>query len=102
MAVAPQVEGLRHLCERLRAGIQAATISYQNEQIRVTISVGACLANCTQEVPRISETLLNQADAAMYEAKHSGRNQVRLRHFMTIEELLAAPAEIEFPEPAHS
>lgn len=99
MAVAPQADGLLMLCDRLRMAVEQITIQYQEDVIRVTMSLGASLAICAQESPRIAEALLAQADAAMYEAKRSGRNQVRLRHFSNVAELLAAPTEIDALEP---
>jgi len=63
------------LCaERLRQQVEALHVKQLagGEPLRVTISVGLCLA----ESPTSQEQIYNQADAALYSAKHSGRNRV--------------------------
>ena len=63
-------EGLG-IAERLRAALEQSQIqSDKGQTIRVTMSVGACL------VGSHSGSTLASADAALYEAKNTGRNRV--------------------------
>lgn len=59
------------LLENLRARVEALTISYKNEIIRITISVGV-----TIDYAGSFQDMINQADEAVYQAKDSGRNKV--------------------------
>ena len=59
------------LAERIRKDIVASTLSSQ--ELSVTASFGvACLPDQAAD----TKSLLGKADAALYQAKHSGRNQV--------------------------
>jgi diguanylate cyclase (GGDEF)-like protein len=62
-------DGVKVLAERLRAAIEAKRIEHAGKVIPVTVSVGAAVDR------RISDphALIAAADAAMYEAKRSGR-----------------------------
>jgi len=60
------------LAERIRKDIQAATVG--SKSLKVTASFG--VATVPDNGPD-SETVLEKADAALYEAKESGRNRVR-------------------------
>jgi len=65
------------IAERLRAAIEARAFEHNYcEAGHVTISVGvaACRAGAGIE----PETLVGEADSALYAAKHGGRNRVRL------------------------
>jgi diguanylate cyclase (GGDEF)-like protein len=67
-------DGARVLGERLRKAIAGRRFEHEGQQIPVTISVG-CAVRRTIEDPL---ALVAAADAAMYEAKRAGRNQVVL------------------------
>ncbi len=59
------------LAERIRKDIEASILS--SEKLSVTASFGvACLPDQAAD----TKSLLEKADAALYQAKHSGRNQV--------------------------
>jgi len=62
------------LAERLRAAIAATPIHTGGGELQITASIGVAggLGN------RSLGEMLKQADLALYEAKHSGRNRVRL------------------------
>lgn len=60
--------------ERIRLAIEQIPIRVEREQIRVTVSIGAMAA--APGGPANLEALIDGADRAMYDAKHSGRNRV--------------------------
>jgi diguanylate cyclase (GGDEF)-like protein len=64
------------IAERVRAGVAATPVAHDDCQIRMTASIGAVAFPDDGDDP---DTLLAKADAALYEAKRAGRNQVR-RH----------------------
>jgi diguanylate cyclase (GGDEF)-like protein len=66
-------EAARALAERLCEVVRACSPYIAGEQLRLTVSIG--VAGATAGTPSI-ETLLRQADQALYEAKRSGRNRV--------------------------
>ena len=67
--------GAIHVAETLREGIERMTIPYGNGK-RVTASCG--VAALTPSSDATPEQLVASADRALYAAKHSGRNCVRL------------------------
>ena len=62
------------LAEELRRRIHERVVPYLEYTIRYTVSIG--IASCKNEECVLSE-LLHQADRALYEAKHQGKNAVR-------------------------
>ncbi|HEY8088081.1 MAG TPA: GGDEF domain-containing protein [Polyangiaceae bacterium] len=69
----PVTEALQ-CAERLRAAVQDADFTPQETRIPVTISIGvATLSPARHADPK---RLLEDADRALYDAKHSGRNRV--------------------------
>lgn len=67
------IEGATFLAERIRQAVCDSPISDEKNQSLVTISLG------TTEFRKgeINADFFTRADAAMYEAKHNGKNQVR-------------------------
>ena len=59
--------------ERFRKTIETLDLTYQNQQINITVSIGACQLD--QSVGN-KEEFLQKADNALYDAKNSGRNKV--------------------------
>lgn len=62
------------IAERIRQTIEALEIQYRQDCIRVTVSLGVAQWDGRQYL----DELVHAADKALYDAKHSGRNCVRL------------------------
>jgi two-component system cell cycle response regulator len=67
------IEGARALAEGLREKVESSRFVFQNELIKVTISIGVAML---QAEDKTSLDLIRQADEKLYEAKRSGRNRV--------------------------
>ena len=59
--------------ERFRKTLETLDLTYQNQQINITVSIGACQLD--QSIGN-KEEFLQKADNALYDAKNSGRNKV--------------------------
>lgn len=68
-------EAVRALSERIRACVEASRVRHGEDEIRVTISIGAAGAT---ETDHDIQTLVERADHALYDAKSGGRNQVMM------------------------
>ncbi len=66
-------EGAMRLAERLRADFDSEAIAAREAELHVTASFGVATIGATKE--NLDE-IMARADAALYEAKHRGRNQV--------------------------
>lgn len=66
-------DGARNIAETIRLAV-AQQIVPGSPQLSVTVSIG--VASTTLAGPDSLEALLAEADAALYRAKHNGRNQV--------------------------
>lgn len=71
------------IAEKIRAATERLVVEYQSQQIRFTASFGVCSYtppsdNTAHPQPLAAhmENLLRRADAALYMAKHAGRNRV--------------------------
>lgn len=61
------------LAERIRATVEGSPLLIEGHLLQLTVSIGAAVSHPGErDVP----ALLQRADAALYEAKHAGRNQV--------------------------
>ncbi len=67
-------QGAHDCGERVRASIERAVFETGGKRIPITISVGC--ATLHREVHATPEALLEAADRALYQAKHTGRNVV--------------------------
>jgi diguanylate cyclase (GGDEF)-like protein/PAS domain S-box-containing protein len=65
------------IAQRLMAGL-AAPVSLPGRAVSIAVSVGIALSDQGAASPRDAEELLRNADAAMYMAKESGKNQYRI------------------------
>ena len=68
------LESARHVAERLRQSILTNPITTDAGPLRITISIGVAEALKLDTL----DTLIARADAALYKAKHAGRNCVML------------------------
>ncbi len=66
----------KKIAERVRRRVGQTPVQVNRLKIPVTISLGLTLAGRDDD----SETLIGRADAALYDAKHAGRNRVEIRH----------------------
>jgi len=67
------LEGAGALAEGLREKVEQSRFVFQNESIKVTISIGV---STLTEQDKTSLDLIRAADAKLYEAKRGGRNRV--------------------------
>ncbi|SEO51399.1 diguanylate cyclase (GGDEF) domain-containing protein [Salinihabitans flavidus] len=58
--------------ERIRVRVESSKVDSEGRSVTVTVSIGGSLRQAAAEI----ETAIRQADAALYCAKHLGRNQV--------------------------
>ncbi len=65
--------GARVIAERLRAGLEAATLDVEGRPLRMTVSIGAAQLRPSDAD---ADAALMRADAALYRAKSEGRNCV--------------------------
>ena len=61
--------------ERCRQHIEGAVLAYADQQIHLTVSIGVATFGPQEAGP---ERVLKAADAALYQAKTSGRNCVMI------------------------
>lgn len=69
-----QKDGARMVAERIRERVAALRIPVQNEVTQVTVSIG--LTQFSGKEEKSLEAFFNEADAALYAAKRSGKNRV--------------------------
>ena len=67
------LESASKIAERVRSGFEIAGVTVATHHVGATVSIGA--ATSYDAVTTI-DALIAQADAALYRAKHDGRNRV--------------------------
>lgn len=65
-------EQLRSVAEKLRTMVESSFLSYGEEELRVTITLGATLVRPGDTF----DSLIKRADQLMYQGKQAGRNRV--------------------------
>ncbi|MFP4038982.1 MAG: GGDEF domain-containing protein [Desulfosudaceae bacterium] len=78
----------REQAETIREKIEKMRLTYQNQSLQTTISLGA--VSCVPGKNDTKESFLKKADDALYRAKEAGRNQVV---FQKIESLSGSSGE---------
>jgi len=69
------LKGASVVGERIRSAVENETIYYEEQEIKITLSVGgACFPDNTDN----SEDLFKLADSSLYKSKSNGRNQVTM------------------------
>ena len=68
----------QQFAERLRLAVSSSPVWIAERSVSITVSVG--VANSDSSVECSIERLIQTADAALYEAKHNGRNRVEMAH----------------------
>ncbi len=58
--------------ERFRKTVETMNINFNQEELKITVSIGACQYNSSIST---AQELIIKTDEALYEAKNSGRNQ---------------------------
>lgn len=66
-------ESAQEVAERLRQSVERTIINTAVADLQITVSIGVATRNSSTNVV---ETLLKEADVALYDAKQSGRNRV--------------------------
>lgn len=74
MFVVKDEKEVHDVAERIREGIKHTIMSYEGSKIKVTCSIGIARFLETDTL----ETAIKKADEALYDAKNSGRDQVKI------------------------
>lgn len=67
------IEQAEHILQSILDTLRNQTITYQEQQIRVTMSMGLVFVKAEDEI----DDILRCADQKLYEAKENGRDQIR-------------------------
>ncbi len=67
--------GAKIIAERARAAVEAAAIPHAGSAAATVVTISVGVAAMTPGFPVTMEALLEQADAALYKAKETGRNR---------------------------
>ena len=74
IAVVPGgIESASKIAERVRAGFEAAGATISTHTVGATVSIGAAIS---YDPVTVIDSLIARADAALYRAKHDGRNRI--------------------------
>lgn len=77
LTVGEDAAGILALAEKIRLTMEQTRVDCEGKELRFTVSSGISLA-ALDETPDISlRNMLSRADAALYRAKKTGRNQVQ-------------------------
>ena len=86
------LEGVMALSEKIRQAVEKTFVYYEGQRIGMTISRGISTLTPEDNQQEVPSNLLKQADTALYEAKHTGRNrsivfaaEQQARHLKTVD-----------------
>lgn len=66
------------MAEKIRCSIESHDFFYQDQHMKVTISVGVSIFDKNKNLVNSPKALVEQADQALYVSKRSGRNRVTM------------------------
>jgi diguanylate cyclase (GGDEF)-like protein len=69
------LESANKIAERVRSGFEAAGMTVGNHSVGTTVSIGAAIS---YDAVTAIDSLIARADAALYRAKHDGRNRLHV------------------------
>ncbi|GLR12161.1 hypothetical protein GCM10007907_09510 [Chitinimonas prasina] len=75
-------DGAMHIAELIRQAVAALEIAHQQSETSPVVTVSLGVATCIPTSAYESAKLLAAADAQLYEAKQSGRNQARGKYLV--------------------
>ncbi|WP_147613316.1 diguanylate cyclase DgcA [Treponema pectinovorum] len=78
------------VAERIRCHVEEYDFCYENQHVKVTISVGVTVFNSKTNLVTSPKQLVDQADKALYISKRNGRNRVTLADQKLISEIKIA------------
>ncbi|WP_147614973.1 diguanylate cyclase DgcA [Treponema pectinovorum] len=78
------------VAERIRCHVEEYDFCYENQHVKVTISVGVTVFNSKTNPVTSPKQLVDQADQALYISKRNGRNRVTLADQKLISEIKIA------------
>ena len=78
ISINDSIDSGRLLAEKIRSTIEQRATAYKNQSIPLTVSAGVSHADPNLSAEEALTNLLFNADKALYQAKSSGRNQVKV------------------------
>src|SRR6476660_127074 len=69
------LESASKIAERVRSGFEAAGVTVATHSVGATVSIGAAIS---YDAVTSIDSLIASADAALYRAKHDGRNRIHI------------------------
>lgn len=76
LCVCKDVSSAESLADKIRTAIQNDRVDYEGQLVQLTVSCG--ISTSDDKSNKDLNSMLSQADAALYEVKNMGRNQVKL------------------------
>lgn len=82
---ASDINIVKHIAERIRAGVEASVIIHNGAEVRTTISIGISAVSFEHNMP--FELSFENADKALYQVKHTTKNGIAIFHNSEITQL---------------